>query len=151
MDYSTTYVRYERRGTRVVPVRVTKQWVTAEGMRGQLKARVFKAVRVTELKMRDVRGDREAAPEAWSSTPERVESRERLHGLVTKYTLEDGGLPVAWCAGAGEPTLEMGDEPLTARQANQPMDAEPESREWYLRRQWAELRGHEDDSELEAA
>lgn len=149
MEYSSTFVRYERRGNRVVPVRVTKQWVTAEGLGGKLKAKVFSAVRVTELRGIP-RGGREQAPEAWSSYPERVESRERLLHMTVNYRLEEGGQDVVWAAGAHDPTLAMGDEPLSWRQANAPMDAEPDSREWHLRRQWAELRGHEDEMEAAA-
>lgn len=150
MEYSSTFVRYERRGNRVVPVRVTKQWVTQEGMRGQLKAEVFSAVRVTELRGMP-RGNREQAPEAWSSYPEQVESRERVLGLVAKYELECGGEPVLRCAGHSDPTLAMGSEPLTMRQVEQPMDAEPDTREWHMRHQWAEMRGFGDDEDRAAA
>jgi hypothetical protein len=150
VEYTSSFVRYERRGNRVVPVRVTKSWVSAEGLRGQLKARSFHATRVTELKMRDVRGGREEAPEAWSSWPERVESRARLLAMPVKYKLAEGGEPVLVPEGAGLPTLAIGDlTGLTWAQANQPMDAEPESREWWIRLQWAESRGWDD--ELEAA
>lgn len=144
MEYNSTYIRYERKGARVVPVRVTKSWVTAEGLRGKLKTKAFVATRVTEVRMRDVRGDREQAPEAWDSSPNRVESRARLLGLKVKYSLEEGGLPVLVDPTAG-PCLAMDCGPLTAAQARQPMEAEPESREWYLRREWAESRGFDDD------
>jgi hypothetical protein len=150
MVHQSQYVRYERVGNRVKPVRVVKQWDEREGLRGNLKQRVFKTVRVTELKMRDVRGDREQAPEAWTSSPARVESRERLLGLVVKYELEQGGEPVLVDPYAG-PCLAMGETNVWAYQARIPLEAEPESREWHLRRQWAELRGHEDDEHLEAA
>lgn len=144
----------------MVPVRVTKTWVeppdqrAVPGKQKVLKSaqvgRQFIATRVTELKMRDVRGDREAAPEDWTSW-DRVESRARLLTLVTKYKLEDGGEPVLVPVGAGLPCLDIGDEPLTRAQVDQPMDAEPESREWWMRRQWAEWRGFDVDDELEAA
>lgn len=162
MEYTSSYVRYERRGQRVVPVRVTKAWVEPPEVRevpgkqkvlkqGQVaKVRSFHAVRVTELKMRDVRGGREEAPEAWSSWPERVESRARLLNLPVKYKLAEGGEPVLTPVGAGSPTLPIGDATQwTMAQARQPMDAEPESREWWMRLQWAESRGWDD--ELEAA
>lgn len=139
MEYSSTFVRYERKGDRVVPVRVTKQWVTAEGMRGQLKAKVFKAVRVTELRRMPNAG-REQAPEAWESS-RRVESRERLMTLMQRDTDE----PMLQEAGYDQYTLPMGNAPLSWAQANAPMDAEPDTREWYIRQQWAELRGHEDE------
>lgn len=136
---------------RLVPVRVTKQWVTAEGLGGKLKAKSFHAVRVSELKMRDVRGDREQAPEAWSSSPGRVETRERLKTLVVKYELAQGGEPVLVDPTDG-PCLGLGDmSKWTARQHATPLEAEPESREWFMRRQWAEMRGYEDETELEAA
>lgn len=145
--YTSSYVRYERRGARVVPVRVTKQWDEREGMRGNLKQKAFKAVRVTELKMRDVRGDREQAPEAWTSSPARVETRERLLTLCVKYELEEGGLPILTDPTAG-PYLAIGDQSTwTERQVNTPLDAEPESREWHMRRQWAEMRGFGDEPE----
>lgn len=149
VDYTSSFVRYERRGNRVIPVRVTKTWVTAEGLRGKLKARSFHATRVTELKMRDVRGGRETAPEEWCSFHNR-ETRERVLGLVTKYKLAEGGERVLIPLGDGIPVLPIGDQSTwTQRQAEQPFDPEPESREWWMRRQWAESRGYDD--ELEAA
>ena len=147
MQYSSTYVRWERRGDRAIPVRVTKSWVTAEGLRGKLKARAFIPTRVTELRMRDVRGDRETAPEPWTSW-DRVESRQRLLGLVVKYALPEGGESILTPEFAGQRVLGLGDlSSLSWRQANAPMDAEPESREWFIRRDWAELRGFHDDQE----
>lgn len=160
LGYTSTFIRYERRGARVVPVRVTKSWVeppelrAAPGKQKVLKpaqaGRSFHATRVTELKMRDVRGGREESPEPWTSW-DRQESRERLLGLVTKYKLPEGGEPVLVPVGAGLATLEMGN-PLewTRAQHEQPMDAEPETREWWMRREWAESRGYWDD-DAEAA
>lgn len=157
-QYESTFVRYERRGDRIVPVRVTKAWVeppeqrVAPGKQKVLKAstaaklaRRFVAVRVTELR-KWPSGDLEKAPEAWESS-KRVESRERLMGLLQRGTEE----PVLQEAGYDQYFLPMGNGPLSWAQANAPLDAEPESREWYLRRQWAELRGHEDDEQQEAA
>jgi hypothetical protein len=152
VSYQSTFVRYERREGRVVPVRVTKAWVeppqareAAPGKQKVLKgglARRFMTVRVTELR-RVPNDGREQAPEAWTSWGERVESRERVMGLCQKGT-ED---PVLQEAGYDQYFLPVGTQPLTLRQAEQPMDAEPESREWYLRRQWAESRGYEDEQE----
>lgn len=152
VGYESTFVRYERREGRVVPVRVTMAWVeppevrqqSAPGKQKVLKpgqvplARRFMAVRVTELR-RMPAGEREQAPEAWQSW-ERVESRERLMTLLDK-----SGEPVLQEAGYDQRWLTLGNQPLTWSQANQPMDAEPESREWFLRRDWAESRGYDDD------
>lgn len=146
MEYTATFVRYERTGNRVVPVRVTKSWVTAEGMRGQLKTKAFKATRVTELR-RMPNGDREQAPEAWESS-RRVESRERLMTLMQRDTEE----PMLQEAGYDQYTLPLGRlDNLSWAQANAPMDAEPDTREWFTRQQWAELRGHSDDDAQAAA
>lgn len=160
LAYTSTYIRYERRGDRVVPVRVTKSWVeppelrAAPGKQKVLKptqaGRRFAATRVTEVKMRDVRGGREGSPEPWTSW-DRQESRARLQGLVVKYKLPEGGEPVLVPVGSGHGVLTLDDpSKWTRAQAEQPMDAEPETREWWTRRQWAESRGFWDD-EQEAA
>lgn len=96
MSYST-YVRYERRGDRVIPVRVTKQWVTAErpnhdSRKAPTQIRKFLAVQVTEM-ARFPRPDREALaeapPEPYQSFPPgyRTETRDRL------LTLSERGVP----------------------------------------------------------
>ena len=149
---TSSYIRYDSRGLRVVPVRVTKSWVepaelkAAPGKQKVLKqGRRFICTRVTELRMRDVRGDREQAPEPWTSW-DRQETRERLLTLPVKYKLPEGGEPVLRPAHAGEPCLPLGDlGALSWAQANAPMEAEPETREWCLRRDWAESRGYWED------
>lgn len=81
--YTSTFVRYERRGTRVQPVRVTKSWVCQEvkaldGRKEPKLVRKFIATSVTEVPMRKL-GGREGAPadEPWESY-DRRETRERL-------------------------------------------------------------------------
>lgn len=139
MEYTSTFVRYERKGDRAVPVRVTKSWVTTEGRGGQ-KQRAFRVTRVSELR-RIPNADREQAPEPWCSS-QRVESRERLMTLMQRDTNE----PMLQEAGYDQYTLPIGRlDNLSWAQANAPMDAEPDTREWYTRQQWAELRGHDDD------
>jgi hypothetical protein len=103
--YQSTFVRYERRGDRVVPVRVTKQWVSAEvrGLDNRKEPKVvrkFLATRITELRMSSIR-DREVAvdtdpaapsrigkPVAWASS-NRVETRSRLMTL-SERGVKDG-------------------------------------------------------------
>lgn len=155
MQYASTFVRYESRGGRKVPVRVTKQWVTFES-RGGKTTRRFITTSVTELKYRDIRAglDRtyvhEGQHENWVSNT-RQDTRERLLGMVVRYSLPEGGLPVLEDPTAG-PFLPLDDASgWTLRQAQQPMDAEPDSCEWNMRRQWAELRGFDDEPEVAQA
>lgn len=160
-EYTSTFVRYERRGDRVIPVRVTKAWVeppeqrSAPGKQKVLSAKLarrFTTVRVTELR-KFPNGDVEHGPEAWTSWAERVESRERMLTLDHHVKSKTGGIirePILFPAGAGEPTLEIGNAPLSWAQANAPMDAEPDTREWHIRREWAESRGYEDDEQVAA-
>jgi hypothetical protein len=80
--YQSTFVRYERRGDRVVPVRVTKSWVTSEGRTGTPGRRAFMTTRVSELR-RMPKPDHSEAPPEWPAD-ERVETRERLMTLLAK-------------------------------------------------------------------
>ncbi len=81
--YSSTFVRYERRGDRVVPVRVTKAWVTFAAR--EEETRKFITTRVSELRrMPRNEPDRDDPPTpAWESS-HRVETRERLMTLLAK-------------------------------------------------------------------
>lgn len=81
--YQSNHVRYERRADRVVPVRVSKQWVTF-GQEPKVQTK-FIAVRVSELRNFPP-ADYTDCPEEepWTSSQERVESRERLMGLYIK-------------------------------------------------------------------
>jgi len=45
-QYQSVIVRYERRGSRVQPIRVTRQWVEPAGGSGE---RLWMVVRVTEV------------------------------------------------------------------------------------------------------
>lgn len=91
--YQSTFVRYERRGDRVVPVRVTKSWVTAERKDGTKVNPRFTITRVTEcrterLSDREPALDAQGKPVAWVSSS-RVESRERLLTL-SERGVKDG-------------------------------------------------------------
>lgn len=79
--YQSTYVRYERRGDRVVPVRVTKSWVGFEvrqhdNRKEPKQVRKFIATQLTELR-RFPRPDYSEGKPEWPVTG-RVETRERL-------------------------------------------------------------------------
>lgn len=120
MLYTSTFVRYERRGNRVQPVRVTKSWVSQEiksmdGRKEPKLVRKFMATSVTEVPMRKLT-DREDAPEAWESF-ERVESRERL---LTLWQRGDKDCePVVREAGYDQRWLPLGSlEGLSAAQAS---------------------------------
>lgn len=112
--YQSTFVRYERRGDKVVPVRVTKQWVSQESKAGT-ERRTFKTVRVTELRRMPVNEpdpELPQAPKGWQSS-DRVDSRERLMGLCQKGTEE----PMLQEAGYDQRWLPLGtaaDVPLSA-------------------------------------
>ncbi len=86
MQYSSTFVQYERRGGTLVPVRVTKQWVSREDRRGQV-SRAFQVTRITEVPWRQLT-DRERAPEPWVSSS-RVEGRDRLL-ILSERGVKDG-------------------------------------------------------------
>lgn len=84
--YQSTFVRYERVGDKVTPVRVTKQWVNREvagAIRGSNTA--FKVVRVTELRRFPVNEAEPGDPTvpAWTSS-DRRESRERVMNLLER-------------------------------------------------------------------
>jgi hypothetical protein len=138
--YQSTFVRYERRGDRVVPVRVTKQWVSFEkkpidNRKEPEVTRRFTCSRIQEVRWTKLT-DREQAPEAWVSSS-RVESRERILGLGNV-------LP----AGACQPTLDLDDaSKWSLAQVEAPLDLEPGTREHALRMQWATLRGVVDEVE----
>ena len=106
------YIRYERRGDKLVPVRVTKQWVTFEipqldKRKPPRVVRKFIAVRSTALQMRGI-GDLEQAPEPWQSYPDRVETRERL---LTEVVDAEGEPLVRECGG-DQRWLPLGRAPL---------------------------------------
>lgn len=122
MSYSQ-FVRYERRGDRVVPVRVTKQWVTSEvpsmDRRKEPKAvRKFVTVRVTELDPRRLT-DREQAPEAWVSS-DRVETRERLMTLWQRG--DEACEPIVREAGYDQHWLPLGQAPFVGDQHGWTLD-----------------------------
>lgn len=124
--YQSTFVRYERRGDQVVPVRVTKAWVgfvkpALDQRKEPTEVKKFIPVSITELRMRQLT-DREGAPkdQPWQST-NRVESRARLHGLITLKAGDEPQL-VAWEAGYCEDYLPLTEGPLTAAQAAQTLD-----------------------------
>lgn len=84
----STYIRYERRGDKVTPVRVTKSWVSREVQnvdtrRAPKVVRKFQATRVSQVPWRQLT-DREVPRDdagkaiAWSSGKENVETRERI-------------------------------------------------------------------------
>lgn len=111
--YQSTYVRYERRGDRVVPVRVTKQWIhTEKKALDQRKeptiVRAFRTTRVTELRrmpVNEVDPAEPQAPKGWQSS-DRVESRERMMGLFDKDgepVLQEAGYDQRWLP-PGEPS-----------------------------------------------
>lgn len=112
------YVRYERRGDRVVPVRVMKQWVTNEvaqhdNRKAPKAVRKFMAVRVSELRMgrmpREEALDAEGKPVAWQSSS-RVESRERLTTLWQRG--DEACEPVVREAGYDQHWLPLGTPPF---------------------------------------
>lgn len=104
-------MRYERRGNRVVPVRVTKRWVSTEKKAlDQRKAptvvRKFHTVRVTELRKfptpaewDDDTNERYPRREWPANKVDRVESRERVMGLLDKDgepVLQEAGYDQRW-------------------------------------------------------
>lgn len=125
--YSSTFVRYERNGNKVTPVRVTKQWTSIEvpnrdsRKEPEVRSR-FKAVRVTQLGWHGF--DRmpaadEPKAEPWQSS-HRVESRERMLTLFAK-----DGEPVLQEAGYDQCWLPLGDlSQLTAAQEAQTLDTQ---------------------------
>jgi hypothetical protein len=125
--YQSSNVRYERTADRVVPVRVTKQWVTF-GQEPKVQKK-FIAVRVSVL--RDFPpADYSDCPkeEPWTSSPARVESRERLQTLLVKGDPE--GEPVLREAGYDQRWLPCGDlSKLTAAQAAQTLENQGGGRE----------------------
>lgn len=109
--YQSTFVRYERRGNRVIPVRVTKQWVTIEkpafdGRKAPSVVSKFKTVRVTEL--RDFPAPAQWNMDAYAPYPRReypdnsgarVETRERLFTLCDKdgeQVVREAGYDQRW-------------------------------------------------------
>ncbi len=117
MRGSSTIVRYECRGPRLVPVRVTKQWVAF----GPEDKPVWKfiPVRVTDTSVGRL-WDRERTPEPWCSSS-RVETRERLMTLVQAG--DENGEPLVREAGYSECWLPPGDlSNLTAAQVTQSLD-----------------------------
>lgn len=109
--YESTFVRYERRGDRVVPVRVTKAWVSTERKpmdtrKAPTVVRAFKAVRVTELRKfpaADGWDDEECRNyprREWPANKvDRVESRERLFTLCDaegEQVVREAGYDQCW-------------------------------------------------------
>lgn len=88
--YQSTFVRYERVGDKVTPVRVTKQWVNRETRKGasgndsRLDS-AFRVVRVTELRRFPVNEPEPGDPKvpAWTSS-DRQETRERVMNLLER-------------------------------------------------------------------
>lgn len=117
----STFVRYERRGDRVVPVRVTKQWVhtAVKPMDTRKESRrvdAFQATRVTEIGYRrmprEVAVDENGHPVAWQSYEPRQESRARM--LTLYQQVGKVREPVLFPAGAGEDFLPATDTELGA-------------------------------------
>jgi len=130
--YQSEYVRYERKGDRVVPVRVVKQWVSRElptndSRREPVVKRVFRTTRLSEVPWSRLT-ERESAPEPWVSS-DRVETRERLQGLFTRG---EQGEPVLQEAGFDQYFLPIGSEPLTLAQARQTLDNQLGGREPFV-------------------
>lgn len=130
LSYTSTFVRYERRGGALVPVRVTKQWVNREE-RGGKSSRKFLVTRVTEVPWRQLT-DREPAldaagkPVAWASSA-RVETRERLQTLWQRG--DEACEPIVREAGYDQCWLPLGDlSKLTWVQANQKLAGEDQVR-----------------------
>lgn len=128
LSYTSTFVRYKRRGGTVVPVRVTKQWVAPPAARvpqgydpeldrPKMGTKRFVAVRVTEVPWRQLTDrDRdtvhEGEAEAWCSS-QRVESRERLQTLLVAGTEDQ---PVLQEAGFDQCWLPLGQSPFVGDQ-----------------------------------
>lgn len=92
MNYANQHVRFERRGDRVQPVRVRKEWVALPSGK-----RKYITVRVTEVGF----GRPEEAPEPWSSAPAPEETtRNSLlkQGLIRELGHGEKFLPL------GDPT-----------------------------------------------
>ncbi len=117
MHGSATFIRYERRGARLAPVRVTKQWVNfGDKVKPDWR---FIAVRATEVSLGRV-WDRERTQEPWCSSS-RVETRERLMTLA--QVGEENGEPLVREAGYTEHWVPLGDlSCLTAAQAAWTLD-----------------------------
>jgi hypothetical protein len=127
--YQSSHVRYERRGNRVTPVRVTKQWVTF-GQEPKVQKK-FITVRASVLRAFPP-ADYSDCPreEPWTSGDfgPGVESRERVLGLLVKGDPE--GEPVLREAGYDQCWLPSGDlSKLTAAQAAQTLDGQQGGRE----------------------
>ena len=68
-QYQSVIVRYERRGSRVQPIRVTRQWVEPAGGSGE---RLWMVVRVTEVPWSSLSRERVGRSMGRGPRPERM-------------------------------------------------------------------------------
>jgi hypothetical protein len=89
--YASTHVRFDRKGDKVTPLRVTKQWVMGPG---KSEAKKFIPVRSTVVGF----GRISHGPEEWQSSKEKPMDRSAMiaAGLIRPL-------------GSGEPCLELDD------------------------------------------
>lgn len=88
MSYANQFVRFERAGDKVTPVRVRKEWVSTQ------RGRKFKTVRLTEVGF----GKVDHGPDDWRSCPPTP--------AATRDSLRAAG--VLRPLGEGQPCLTMG-------------------------------------------